>query len=46
MQNYLNMKNYIDGKWVESSTGSTLTKLNPSNGKVLYKFPAASKEDA
>lgn len=40
------MKNYIDGKWVESSTGSTLTKLNPSNGKVLYKFPAASKEDA
>ncbi len=39
------MKNYIDGEWVDSSSGEFLEKVNPSTGKVLEKFPSATKED-
>jgi aldehyde dehydrogenase (NAD+) len=28
-------KNYIDGKWVESSTGKTFESINPANREVL-----------
>ncbi|GGM73111.1 aldehyde dehydrogenase [Thermogymnomonas acidicola] len=39
------MKLYIDGQWVDSSSGETIEKYNPVTGEVLGKFPAATKED-
>ena len=38
-------KNYIDGKWISSSSGKTFASLNPSNEKPLGKFQASNHED-
>ncbi|BAB60192.1 aldehyde dehydrogenase [Thermoplasma volcanium GSS1] len=38
-------KLYIDGQWVDSSNGDTLTKYNPVTGEVIGKFAAASRDD-
>ena len=32
--------NYIDGKWVESDSGKTLTVRNPATGKPIGEVPA------
>lgn len=38
-------KNYIDGEWVESSTGKTQKVINPATQEVLALTPDSSKED-
>jgi aldehyde dehydrogenase (NAD+) len=39
-------KNYIDGKWVEPSTGNYYTVYNPANkGEKIGKFPLSGKND-
>ncbi len=40
------MRLFIDGRWVEPSSGAYLKKVNPSTGEVYGEFPAASGEDA
>lgn len=40
------MRLFIDGRWVEPSSGAYLKKLNPSTGEVYGEFPAASADDA
>ncbi len=37
--------NYINGKWVPSSTKRTFPSLNPANKKVLGKFQQSTKKD-
>lgn len=39
------MKLLINGQWVEPENKGELSKYNPSTGKVMGIFPAASKED-
>lgn len=36
---------YINGRWIASSSGKTLEKLDPSTGKTLRGFQAGTKED-
>jgi malonate-semialdehyde dehydrogenase (acetylating)/methylmalonate-semialdehyde dehydrogenase len=40
-----NIKNYINGKWIDSNGSKLLDVINPANGKLLAKVPAGSKED-
>ena len=39
-------KMYIDGKWVDSSSGKTFEDHNPFTGDVYANVPAATAEDA
>ena len=39
------LKNYINGKWVESNSPSSLNVINPANGKILWKVPSGAKSD-
>ncbi len=39
------MMMYIRGKWVKSSSGKTLEKLNPSTGRTIRRFQAGTRED-
>jgi acyl-CoA reductase-like NAD-dependent aldehyde dehydrogenase len=41
-----NVRMLINGEWRDSEKEDTLVKYEPSTGKVLYKFPAATKNDA
>jgi D-glyceraldehyde dehydrogenase (NADP+) len=36
---------FIDGEWVNPSSGEFLTKLNPSTGKPLGQFASATPDD-
>ena len=38
-------KNYINGHWVESSNGKTLSVVNPANEEVIAQVPAGEKAD-
>ena len=38
-------KNYINGKWVSSSSGKTFNSLNPANEKIIGKFQASNVLD-
>ena len=38
-------KMYIDGQWVESESGETITSLNPENNKAWARVPNASAKD-
>ena len=40
-----NYKMYIDGKWVESSSGKKIETLNPENNKVWATVPEANEKD-
>jgi malonate-semialdehyde dehydrogenase (acetylating) / methylmalonate-semialdehyde dehydrogenase len=40
-----NLKNYINGKWVESRGSAFLNVVNPANGQLLCQVPAGSKND-
>ncbi|MDO8556171.1 MAG: aldehyde dehydrogenase family protein, partial [Nanoarchaeota archaeon] len=42
MQTY---KNFIDGQWVESSSGKTFTSSNPASEEVIGKFQASTAKD-
>ncbi|NIO21836.1 MAG: aldehyde dehydrogenase family protein [Candidatus Aenigmarchaeota archaeon] len=37
--------NYIDGKWVKSSSGKTFDNVNPATGELIARFQAGTKED-
>src|SRR5512133_1301277 len=39
------LKNYINGKWVESKGSSFLDVINPANGQLLCRVPAGAKDD-
>jgi len=43
MKNY---KMFIDGNWVNSSTGKTIQVLNPATSQVIGNVPEGSVEDA
>jgi 2,5-dioxopentanoate dehydrogenase len=39
--------NYIDGEWIESETGNTITLRNPANtGNVIGEFQQSNRADA
>ncbi len=39
------IKNYIDGKWIESEADEFLNIENPSTGKILAEVPISTKEE-
>jgi malonate-semialdehyde dehydrogenase (acetylating)/methylmalonate-semialdehyde dehydrogenase len=39
------LKNYINGKWVDSRAKMLLDVINPATGLLLAKVPAGSKDD-
>lgn len=39
------LKNFINGRWVDSSSDRFLDIINPADGQLLAKVPAGSKED-
>ena len=39
------VKQFIGGEWVESSSGETMEVLNPATGEVIAEAPRASAED-
>ena len=39
------LKNFINGKWVESKTETYLSVPNPATGEELAKVPISTKED-
>ena len=38
------LKNFIDGKWVESSTTEFEKVYNPARGEVLCEVPLSTRE--
>ncbi len=38
-------KQFIDGEWVESSSGETMEVLNPATGEVIAEVPRSSADD-
>ena len=40
-----NYQLYIDGQWVEGSTGQTMSSINPANGQPWANFSCASSAD-
>ncbi len=40
------LKNYINGKWVESETEKTRDVINPATGELLAQTPLCTKEEA
>jgi malonate-semialdehyde dehydrogenase (acetylating) / methylmalonate-semialdehyde dehydrogenase len=39
------LKNYINGKWIESDSNLVMNVTNPADGKLLCEVPAGSKND-
>ncbi|QOY38379.1 CoA-acylating methylmalonate-semialdehyde dehydrogenase [Anaerobacillus isosaccharinicus] len=39
------LKNYINGEWVASTSGTTEKVFNPATGEVLAEVPLSTKED-
>lgn len=39
------LKNYINGKWVDSKSTTFLNVNNPADGELMYQVPAGSEED-
>lgn len=39
------LKNYINGEWVESTSGKTEDVVNPATGKVIAKVPISTREE-
>jgi len=39
------LKNYINGKWVDSNRPDYLDVINPADGQIIAKVPAGSKSD-
>ncbi len=42
MEKYLN---YINGEWIEASSGKFFKNINPTNRMILGEFPDSDKED-
>jgi aldehyde dehydrogenase (NAD+)/betaine-aldehyde dehydrogenase len=45
MEKIQNFKMYIDGQWVDSSSGKKIETLNPENNKVWATVPEANEKD-
>jgi malonate-semialdehyde dehydrogenase (acetylating)/methylmalonate-semialdehyde dehydrogenase len=41
----LELKNYIGGKWVKSTSGKTLDVKNPATQKTIAKVPMSSPDE-
>ena len=41
----MKIKNYINGKFVESSSKQVLENLNPATGKIINHFPNSNQDD-
>ena len=39
------LRNYVGGKWVDSTSGELLDVTNPATGEVLARVPLSSKEE-
>ncbi len=39
------LKNYINGKWIESVTDKTRDVINPATGEIIAKSPISTKEE-
>ncbi|AQQ54773.1 CoA-acylating methylmalonate-semialdehyde dehydrogenase [Planococcus lenghuensis] len=39
------LKNYVNGEWVEATSGNTEEVINPATGEVIAHVPLSSKED-
>ncbi len=39
------LKQFIGGEWVDSSSGETMEVLNPATGEVIAEVPVATAED-
>ncbi len=39
------LKNYVNGRWIESKSSVFLDVINPVNGQLLARVPSGSKED-
>ncbi len=42
----MNLKMYIDGKWVDSVSGETFDAISPATGEVVATLPKGNREDA
>jgi len=40
-----NLSGYINGRWVDASTGATFDVRNPATGEVIAQVPSMSEED-
>src|SRR5881275_141855 len=38
-------KNYIDGEWVDASSGETFDSTSPANGDAIGVFPRSGPDD-
>lgn len=38
-------KSYINGEWIDSTTGEIIQSINPANGEVLGSFQCAGKKE-
>jgi acyl-CoA reductase-like NAD-dependent aldehyde dehydrogenase len=38
-------KNYVDGEWVDASSGDTFDSTSPADGELIGTFPKSSAED-
>ena len=45
MSKIQNFKMYINGEWVDSSSGKKIETLNPENNEVWATVPAANEND-
>ena len=45
MSKIQNFKMYIDGEWVDSSSGKKIKTLNPENNEIWATVPEANEED-
>ena len=43
-QEFITIKNFIDGQWVEETGGNTVPLYNPSTGEEIGRVPLSSKE--
>ena len=45
MSEIQNFKMYINGEWVDSSSGKKIETLNPENNEVWATVPEANEKD-
>jgi len=44
-ENKMNIKNYINGQFIDPTHGETIDNYNPSNGEIYGQIPNSSTED-
>src|SRR5256885_17014239 len=46
MASTLQLRNFIDGRWVDASTGSTFENIDPATGEVIANVAKSATADA